>query len=107
MNLNELGKAAYDNAVVHGFYDEPLSIPEKLCLVHSELSEALECYRDGDMELTFEDSGKPIGFPSELADAIIRIVDLAEYLHIDLDRAVMVKMAHNETRPYKHGRKVL
>lgn len=107
MSLNQLGKAAYDNSVLHGFYDDPVSIPEKLCLMHSELSEALECYRDGDMALHFDDNGKPLGFPSELADCIIRLVDLAEYLHIDLDLSVMVKMDYNKTRPYKHGRKVL
>jgi NTP pyrophosphatase (non-canonical NTP hydrolase) len=105
--LNDLGKAAYDNAVAHGFYEEPPSVPERLCLIHSEVSEALEDYRDGNMEPATTESGKPIGFPSELADALIRIVDLAYYKGIDLDEAVRVKMAYNITRPFKHGRKVL
>lgn len=105
--LNELGKSAYDNAVEHGFYDTPPSVPERLCLIHSELSEALEDFRDGKMDLEITDTGKPVGFPSELADALIRIVDFAHYKGIDLDEAVRVKMAYNATRPYKHGRKVL
>jgi len=107
MTLNELGKLANENAKAHGFYDEPNPIPQQIALMHSELSEALECYRDGEMELTFNDKGKPLGYPSELADVIIRIVDQAYELNIDLDKAVTAKMAYNATRPYKHGRKVL
>ena len=107
MTLNELGKLANKNAKAHGFYDEPNPIPQQIALMHSELSEALECYRDGEMELTFNDKGKPLGYPSELADVIIRIVDQAHDLGIDLDAAVAAKMSYNISRPYKHGRKVL
>jgi NTP pyrophosphatase (non-canonical NTP hydrolase) len=41
----------------------------------------------------------------ELADAIIRICDIAGIYEIDLDWHVKAKMAYNETRPYKHGKK--
>lgn len=59
------------------------------------------------MKMTIDETGKPLGHPSELADVIIRIVDGAYELGIDLDEAVKVKMAYNKKRPFKHGRKVL
>lgn len=81
-------------------------IPEKLMLIVSELAEALEDYRESKMEMWFEvGSKKPCGFPSELADAVIRIADLAGALGIDLESAIEEKMAYNETRPYRHGGK--
>jgi NTP pyrophosphatase (non-canonical NTP hydrolase) len=82
-------------------------VPERLCLIHSEVSEALEAYRDGDNDLRFTEGGKPEGIPSELADIVIRVADMAAYLGIDLDAAIKAKMAYNATRPHKHGRKVL
>lgn len=117
MEINELTKKAHDNAVAHGFHEDGVNIPEALALIHSEVSEALECYRDGDMHHSYtytrvgEGSGdsqenalKPIGFPSELADVVIRTCSLAGVLGIDLGKAIAEKMAYNETRPYKHGK---
>lgn len=113
-SLNELGRLANENAHAKGFYDEPNPIPQQIALMHSELSEALEDYRDGKMQLEFltvggpaYPNGKPVGFPTELADVIIRVVDCAHELGIDLDEAVRVKMEYNATRPYRHARKVL
>ena len=80
------------------------NIPEKLCLIHSEVSEALEDYRDGNLQADYEGS-KPVGFPSEMADILIRVFDLAGALGIDLDKAVAEKMAYNRTRPHRHGGK--
>jgi hypothetical protein len=48
---------------------------------------------------------KPEGVPSELADIIIRVGDAAEEYNIDIGREVLLKMAYNATRPYKHGGK--
>jgi NTP pyrophosphatase (non-canonical NTP hydrolase) len=48
---------------------------------------------------------KPEGLPIELADAVIRLFDLAAYFGIDLADAIRVKMAFNDSRPFMHGGK--
>lgn len=82
------------------------TVPEKLMLIVSEASEALEDFRVGKMETTRRESdGKPEGFPTELADIVIRCFDLAGALGINLEAEVLTKMAFNETRSYRHGGK--
>lgn len=55
-----------------------------------------------------EDAGaKPCGIPSELADALIRILDLCAKGGIDIGAAVEEKLAFNRTRPHRHGGKKL
>ena len=79
-------------------------IAAKLALIHSEVSEALEALRDGDLALRIDlERGKPEGLESELADVLIRTLDLAEALGMDMGKTMSVKMAYNEGRPYKHG----
>lgn len=112
MTLYELVNAAYENSKAHGFHDgeetDP-KIPEKLCLIHAEVSEALEHYREGNdgfpiQTIWTRDSQKPDGFAVELADIVIRIGDLCGALGIDLESAVKVKMEYNKSRPFKHGK---
>lgn len=87
-------------------------------LIHSELSEALEEVRAGKPGLYFKEVNgftvtdaterrgeKPEGVAVELADAVIRIADLCGHLGIDLEAAIDLKMAYNETRPFKHGKR--
>lgn len=105
------------------------AIAEKLALIHEEVSEALGEIRSGrdplevyfihkQTGLEYEEQQydvhgvpqcKPEGFLVELADAVIRIGDLA-YLVGDGDGAILagaqrIKAEYNSTRPFKHGRK--
>lgn len=47
INLNELRNRAYKTACEHGFHDKRLSEEHCLCLVISELMEAVEADRKG------------------------------------------------------------
>lgn len=107
MKINELVKAAHENAVSKGWWQEDRSFGEIIALIHSEASEALEDHRNGRQpnEVWYEYKkwdgavlilssketelydprvdesqvvlGKPCGIPSELADVCIRIFDAA------------------------------
>ena len=81
------------------------SIPEKIALIHSEAGEALEDYRTGKLETVINPLGKPEGLPTELADIVIRVMDLAGALGIDLEAEVVNKMKFNRTRSHRHGGK--
>lgn len=68
---------------------------EKLCLVHSEVSEGMEGFRKSAMD---DKLPHRTMLEVELADALIRIADLAGALNLDLGGAVAEKMAYNASR---------
>lgn len=90
--IHELAKAK-------GWWNRKRAVPELLCLIHSEISEALEAYRN-----KMEEGAKGC-LSEELADAVIRIFDMAEALDIDIVGAVNKKHAVNKNRPFRHGGK--
>jgi NTP pyrophosphatase (non-canonical NTP hydrolase) len=116
-NLNALSRECYKIAKEKGWHDQERSVGESIALMHSELSEALEDYRDGYgpnvqyVEVVKDDEDnsifKPCGIPSELADTIIRILDFCGEYMIDIDKAVRDKMEFNRTRSHRHGGKKL
>lgn len=67
----------------------------KLMLVVSEVAEAAEAVRDGEL----------VNFMEELADVCIRVFDICGTMGIDLEGALEAKMSVNEERPQRHGRK--
>ena len=108
--ISDLVRDAHANACEKGFYEDTPSkdfanVAAKLALVHSEISEALEELRKyHNLHATYFSGDKPEGFPTELADACIRIFDLCGWLGIDLESAVVRKMEFNATREHKHGK---
>lgn len=45
--------------------------------------------------------------PAELADVVIRLMDMCDHYGIDLAAAVVEKHEFNKSRPYRHGGKVI
>lgn len=73
----------------------PLTFSNKLCLIHSEISEAMEADRKGLMDDKLPNRD---GREVELADAVIRIFDLAGAYGMDLGGAIVEKMKYNTER---------
>lgn len=110
MTIRELVEKAHATAREKGWWDgDNHNIPEKLALIHSEISEALECYRNKHEALGMridEETSKPEGLGVELADAVIRIADFCGMYGIDLQGCINAKMTYNQRRPYRHGGKL-
>lgn len=107
MKIDDLVTRAHEMAINKGWHDCRRTAPELLCLIHSELSEALEECRNGhEFTAIYYNGPKPEGVPIELADAVIRIADMCGAFGIDLAKAIEMKMAYNATRPRRHGGKL-
>ena len=102
MNLRELQKEAHAIAVAKGSYDrdDEVSFGDRIASIHSNLSKALETYRERELDawveprvvekdpppppwdrraFTHEVCSKPCGVAAELADVMIRVADMAEH----------------------------
>lgn len=122
MMINKLAKEIHQSNIDKGFFDDERNIGEMLCLIHSEVSEALEADRKGryskevDLEVitiswndnrfmeSFEGGIKDT-FEDEMADIVIRVFDMCAFKNIDLEGHIKAKMRYNSLREYKHGKK--
>lgn len=127
--LAELGKNFHQTSVEHGWWEDgDRNFGELMALLHSEISEALEEWRNGHKltEVYYNEYGggqhpykldghiqadderkilKPEGIPVEFADVIIRLLETCYHYGIDIDAVVQLKAEYNKTRPYRHGKK--
>lgn len=111
--LGDLQLEAFDNAEEHGFHKDYNALMEavpvelksaqrrtillaKLALIASEVGEAVRAVQHAD-ETEME---------TELADIVIRILDLCGTEYIELGRVTLVKMMANRRRPYLHGKQI-
>lgn len=106
--LSSLAEEIHAWARAKGWYDRPRDVGELIANVHAELSEAWEEYRAGrDLrEIRTGEGGKPEGYVVELADALIRLLDMFGCLDVDPGAVVALKMDYNKGRPYRHGGKI-
>lgn len=121
--LYNLAEEIHDNNIKKGFYEKEKNLGEMLCLIHSEVSEALEADRkdkycleslnlnvmlgwvqDNDFIKSYENNVKG-RFEEEMADIIIRVLDMCAFKNIDIDSHIAAKLRYNTLREKYHGKK--
>ena len=113
--INDIAEDVYKVAASKGFWsiDEVSDfalIPIKLALIGDEVSEALRAHRDvyDDSEESFATNMTEMqedDFTEELADIVIRTMDLAAALDLNLGQAIINKIEKNRDRPNKHNKR--
>lgn len=117
-NIEALQDEIHENAVAKGFWEEPVNLAEKMMLIVTEVAEMCEAHRKGKRcvvipELVVEDNERFKTYfqnaikdtlEDEMADAIIRLLDMAKKLDIPIEAHIRAKMRYNSLRPYKHGK---
>lgn len=119
MSINELAKEIHENAKSKGFYDKEVPLAESLLLIHAEVSEACEASRKGKFSPELTENNIKISniifkeefekyfkntLEDEIADVIIRCLDLSAYRGIDIESHIKAKMRYNSTREKMHGK---
>ena len=79
-------------------------IAQKLALVHTEVSEAVEALRKDGYDSNGYGLFEKDSFADELADSIIRILDLCGELDIDIQKQIDWKLSKNKEREFMHGK---
>lgn len=124
--LNEAAKIVHENNTEKGFNAPEETVASKLMHIVSELSEALEAHRLGKkaemqeylcVEGRWQTKNRKLSascferlvkdtFEDEIADALLRILNLSAEYKIDIEAHLFEKMLYNKTRPYLHGKSI-
>ena len=125
MDLNHDIEQYLNDATGSGWLDRYIPFPEAISLLHSEVSEALNEFRNHkeydeiyytcevchsecvncSLNFTVCPNRKPQGIGIEFADIFILLLSYSGYYGIDLSSAIDIKCAFNRLRPYRHGGK--
>lgn len=101
--LQRIAQECHDCSVHKGWYQQPRDELHLIALIHSELSECVEALRNGHpIDKHLPHLGAPV---VELADAVIRIFDMAVRYDWPIGQAIIEKMRYNWTREQRHGGK--
>jgi NTP pyrophosphatase (non-canonical NTP hydrolase) len=105
--------AVYAVNEANGWFESDRTVGDDTALLHTEVSEMFEAYRDGglgDQTAAPNADGTPVkpeGFGSEAADVLIRLLDTCKRRGVDLGFEFERKLAFNATRGHRHGGKVI
>lgn len=111
--INKLADEIYETSASKGFWDiaqvsDFAIVPVKLALIGDEVSEALKVHRDEYTDAPLSNGMTPNQeqeFTEELADIVIRTLDLAGGLDLDIGSSIEAKVEKNKARPYRHGKR--
>ena len=97
----------------HDFEETDLQyLSRAIVNIHAELSELWEAARKGELNspcdkdaFVFDPDVRQLTcLEEEVADVLIRALDLAGRFNIDVDEVVRAKHSYNKTRPHRHGK---